>query len=139
MSKQTEEQSSKFFIFGKGRDGNEGGGREIFPVGYPRQYSNIAHNAPDFATFDMVNGKNSKPAIYVDNFQKTWIPKDVSSPTKKNNINKDPSYNQVLIMFGKLHFGAIWNEDLAQFEQTDESDAYHFRSEEHTSELQSPE
>jgi hypothetical protein len=126
MSKQTEEQSSNFFIFGKGRDGNEGGGREIFPVGYPRKHSNIAHNAPDFATFDMVNGKNSKPAIYVDNFQKTWIPKDVSSPTKKNNINKDPSYNQVLIMFGKLHFGAIWNEDLAQFEQTDESDAYHF-------------
>ena len=116
----------KYFIFGKGKKGNEGGGREIFPVGYPREKSKIAYSASDFGTFEMVDGSNSQPAKYLEDLDKTWIPFDISEPSKKGNINKDPSYNEVLIMFGKLHFGAIWNEELAQFEQTDESSAWHF-------------
>jgi len=119
MSKQTEEQSSKFFIFGN---------REIKPVGYPIGQSKRAYTEADFGTFEMVDGQNSKPAKFIGNPEKTWIPIDIAEPMKANNINKKPTYAEILIMFGKLHFGAIWNEEENQFEVTDESNAWHFTS-----------
>jgi len=119
MSDPTEEESSQIFIFGN---------REIKPVGYPIGQSKTAYTEADFGTFEMVDGSNSKPAKFIGNPEKTWIPIDIAEPMKKNNINKSPTYAEILIMFGKLQFGAIWNKEENQFEVTDESNAWHFTS-----------
>ena len=119
-SEPTEEQSSKFFIFGKGRDGNEGGGREIFPLGFTK--GKTATNTEELGTFMMVDGQDSSPAKYIKDKQ-TWIPKDVSDLNSK--VEKEATYNEVLIMFAELYYGAKWNPDTAQLEITPESKKWH--------------
>ena len=114
MSKQTEEQSSKFFIFDT---------REIFPKGYPKKEGK-ATETDTLGTFMMVNGENSYRARYIEE-KNTWIPKDVSNPNKPNNINKSPTYNEILIMFAELYYGAKWNPETAQLEITPESKKWH--------------
>jgi len=118
MSKETGEQSSKFFIFGNGKDGDKGGGREIFPVGFAKGKT-ASLNATK-GTFMMVNGENSKPARYVED-KRTWIPIDVSNPSKPNNVNKDGTYNQTLIMFAEIFYGGKWNTETHQIEVTPET------------------
>jgi len=88
MSKQTEEQSSNFFIFGN---------REIKPMGYPIGQSKRAYDDVDFGTFEMVDGSNSKPAKFIGNPEKTWIPIDIAEPMKANNINKKRGKNNAKI------------------------------------------
>ena len=122
MSTQTEEQSSKFFIFGNGAKGDKGGGREIFPKGYPKKQGK-ATVSDDVGTFMMVNGENSKPARYLEG-KRTWIPIDVSDPSKFRNINKEPTYNQILIMFAEIHYGGKWNPETHQIEVTPETRKY---------------
>ena len=121
MSKQTEEQSSKFFIFGNGKDGDKGGGREVFPVGLSKGKT-ASLNAKK-GTFQMVNGENSKPARYVED-KRTWIPIDVSNPSKPNNVNKEGTYNQTLIMFAEIFYGGKWNTETHQIEVTPETQKY---------------
>ena len=121
MSKQTEEQSSKFFIFGNGKDGDKGGGREIFPVGLSKGKT-ASLNAKK-GTFMMANGEDSKPARYVED-KRTWIPIDVSNPSKPNNVNKDGTYNQTLIMFAEIFYGGKWNTETHQIEVTPETQKY---------------
>ena len=112
----------KYFIFGNGEDGDEGGGREIFPKGFPKKQGK-ATTSDDVGTFMMVNGENSKPARYIDE-KRTWIPKDVSDPSKHNNINREPSYNQILIMFAEIFYGGKWNPATHQIEVTPETQKY---------------
>ena len=109
MSKQTEEQSSKFFIFGN---------REIFPIGYVDELKRGATKETDLGVFKMSNGALSLPAKYRDTLR-TWIPKDVSN--KNGGVFKEPTFEQVLIFFGELHFGAKWNSELNIFIEDDES------------------
>jgi len=121
MSKQTEEQSSKFFIFGNGKDGDKGGGREVFPVGLSKGKT-ASLNAKK-GTFMMANGEDSKPARYVED-KRTWIPIDVSNPSKPNNVNKEGTYNQTLIMFAEIFYGGKWNTETHQIEVTPETQKY---------------
>jgi len=121
MSKQTEEQSSNFFIFGNGKDGDKGGGREVFPVGLSKGKT-ASLNAKK-GTFQMVNGENSKPARYVED-KRTWIPIDVSNPSKPNNVNKEGTYNETLIMFAEIFYGGKWNTETHQIEVTPETQKY---------------
>ena len=109
MSKQTEEQSSNFFIFGN---------REIFPIGYVDELKSGATEKKDLGVFKMSNGALSLPAKYRDTLR-TWIPKDVSN--KNGGVFKEPTFEQVLIFFGELHFGAKWNSELNIFIEDDES------------------
>ena len=120
MSKQTEEQSSKFFIFGNGKDGDKGGGREIFPLGFTK--GKTATDKEDVGTFMMVDGQNSHPAKYIKDKQ-TWIPKDVSDLNSK--VEHEATYNEILIMFAELYYGAKWNPETAQLEITPESKKWH--------------
>jgi len=109
MSDPTEEQSSNFFIFDT---------REIFPKGFSKGTG--ATEKKFVGSFMMVDGDDSYPARYIEE-KNTWIPKDVSNPNKPNNINKSPTYNEILIMFAELYYGAKWNPETAQLEQDEES------------------
>jgi len=100
----------KYFIFDT---------REIFPKGYPK-VKGKATDAKQLGTFMMVDGENSHPAKYIEE-KNTWIPIDISDPNKTHNINKSPEYNEILIMFAEMYYGAKWNPDIAQLEQSDES------------------
>ena len=117
-----DQSSSKFFIFGNGVNGDKGGGREIFPKGYPKKQGK-ATESDDVGTFMMVNGENSKPARYLEG-KRTWIPKDVSDPSKPNNIIHDPTYNQILIMFAEIFYGGKWNTETHQIETTPQTKKY---------------
>ena len=116
-----DQSSSKFFIFGNGKDGDKGGGREIFPVGFSKGKT-ASLNAKK-GTFMMVNGENSKPARYVED-KRTWIPIDVSNPSKPNNVNKEGTYNETLIMFAEIFYGGKWNTEAHQIEVTPETQKY---------------
>ena len=122
MSGQEEEKSSRFFIFGKGRYGNEGGGREIFPLGFTKQTKPSAYLADEKGNFMMVDGNQSYYARYKED-KRTWIPKDVSDT--ESPVQREATYNEILIMFAELHYGAKWNPDTAQLEITEESQKWH--------------
>jgi len=121
MSKQTEEESSNFFIFGD---------REIFPIGYVDELKRGATKETDLGVFKMSNGDLSLPAKYRDKLR-TWIPKDVSN--KSGGVYYNPTFEQVLIFFGELHFGAKWNSELNIFIEDDESQKW--RAEDHKAKL----
>ena len=110
MSKQTEEESSKFFIFGN---------REIFPLGYPPNNAG-ATETKHLGEFMMSNGiKSEKSGAKYRDQPNTWIPQDVSNFDSK--INKAPTYDQVLIFYGELHFGAKWDAEKNIFVEDNES------------------
>ena len=98
----------KYFIFDT---------REIFPKGYPK-VKGKATEEKELGTFMMVDGENSAPAKYIENKQ-TWIPEDVSDFNSK--VNREANYNQVLIFFAEIWYGAKWNPDKAQLEITEQS------------------
>jgi hypothetical protein len=111
-----DESSSNFFIFGN---------REIFPLGYPP--NNVgATEEKKKGEFMMSNGimstKTPKAKKVDARFREqpfTWIPEDVSNFDSK--INKYPTYDQVLIFYGELHFGAKWDAEKNIFVESDES------------------
>ena len=100
----------KYFIFGN---------REIFPLGYPPNNVGATEDKRK-GEFMMSNGEVSikSGAKYRDQ-PNTWIPEDVSNFDSK--INKSPSYDQVLIFYGELHFGAKWDAEKNIFVETDET------------------
>ena len=69
-------------------------------------------------TFQLPNGDNSAPAKFIDNPQQ-WIPLDISTTNSK--VNRDPTYAEVLITFGEMHFGAKWDAEEYVFKETPES------------------
>ena len=69
-------------------------------------------------TFELPNGDNSAPAKFIDNPQQ-WIPLDISNTNSKT--KRDPTYAEVLITFGEMHFGAKWDAEEYVFKETPES------------------
>ena len=100
----------KYFIFGN---------REIFPLGYPPNNVGATEDKRK-GEFMMSNGEVSiKSGAKYRDHPNTWIPEDVSNFDSK--INKSPSYDQVLIFYGELHFGAKWDAEKNIFVETDET------------------
>ena len=104
----SEEEPRKILIFGN---------REIFPIGISIK-KNVAYDEKQYGTFEMANGVSSYPMQYVEN-PSAWIPVDLGNLDSK--VIRNPTFQDVLIMWGKLNFGAIWNDKENQFEITEES------------------
>ena len=101
------------------------GNRLIYPIGVYPNKGKGATPTIEVGTFEMSNGGSSLPAKYRQRIDMR-IPKDVS------NFNagaiKEPTWEEALIFFGELHFGAKWDAAKNIYVETEESQRWRKKS-----------